>query len=138
MRHRLFWAAGIVLAFALAGKGAVAEPAAPHSPQPPRIHHALFNRRHPNGTAGSQVPIPNAIIGNKRTHVYHLPGDTKNLPSPKNRVYFHSAAEAQAAGYHAAGQRHAGKSRTLTRGRHGHHPPNPTGSQQPAPPSSNH
>ena len=47
------------------------------------------------------------IIGNKNSHVYHLPGDKGALPAPQNRVYFSSAAAAQAAGYHAAGSAHS-------------------------------
>ena len=47
------------------------------------------------------------IIGNKKSHVYHLPGDKGALPSPQNRVYFTSAAAAQAAGYHASGSGHS-------------------------------
>jgi hypothetical protein len=42
------------------------------------------------------------IIGDKKTHVFHMPGD-KNLPMPQNRVYFSSAKAAEAAGYHMAG-----------------------------------
>ena len=45
--------------------------------------------------------------GNKNSHVYHLPGDKGSLPAPQNRVYFSSAAAAQAAGYHAAGNGHS-------------------------------
>ncbi len=43
------------------------------------------------------------VIGNKNSHVYHMSGDAGSLPAPQNRVYFRSAAAAQAAGYHAAG-----------------------------------
>jgi len=43
------------------------------------------------------------IIGNKNTHVFHMAGDRGALPAPQNRVYFPSAAAAQAAGYHVAG-----------------------------------
>ena len=43
------------------------------------------------------------VIGNKNTHVYHLPGDRGALPEMKNRVYFHSAAQAEAAGFHRTG-----------------------------------
>ena len=42
------------------------------------------------------------VIGNVNSHVYHLPGSRGRLPSPANRVYFHSAAEAEAAGYRPA------------------------------------
>jgi len=45
-------------------------------------------------------------VGNKRTHVYHLPGDTGNMPEMKNRVYFRSEGEARRAGYHLAGKPH--------------------------------
>ena len=41
-------------------------------------------------------------IGNKNTHVFHVPGDKGTLPAEKNRVYFKSAAAAKAAGYHQA------------------------------------
>ncbi len=79
-------------------------------------HHSLFPFHHamaPGGQpgmatgngGGAAAPIAGGVIGNKNTHVYHLPGD-KSLPSPKNRVYFASAAAAQAAGYHAAGSAH--------------------------------
>lgn len=42
------------------------------------------------------------IIGNKRSHVYHLPGDGR-LPAEANRMYFQTEAEAQAAGYRKSG-----------------------------------
>lgn len=42
------------------------------------------------------------IIGNLRSHVYHLPGDTR-LPGINNRIYFKSEADAVAAGYHKPG-----------------------------------
>jgi len=51
------------------------------------------------------APLPTAdgqIIGNLRSHVYHLPGDTR-LPAVNNRVYFKSEADAIAAGYHKPG-----------------------------------
>jgi hypothetical protein len=73
------------------------------------MHHSLLPFHHtvtPGG--GSATPIAGGVIGNKNTHVYHLPGD-KSLPSPKNRVYFASAAAAQAAGYHASGSGHGAK-----------------------------
>lgn len=40
-------------------------------------------------------------IGNARTHVYH-DARSANLPSPRNRVYFRSREEAEAAGYRPA------------------------------------
>jgi competence protein ComEC len=39
-----------------------------------------------------------AIIGNKRTHVYHL-ATASHLPKPENQVCFSSRAEAEKAGY---------------------------------------
>lgn len=55
------------------------------------------------GTMGTHSMMGGPIIGNKNTHVYHLAGDRGALPAPQNRIYFSSAAAAQAAGYHAAG-----------------------------------
>ena len=46
------------------------------------------------------------IVGNKRTHVYHLPGTPGALPSAANQVYFTSEAAAMRAGYHRAGAGH--------------------------------
>jgi len=46
------------------------------------------------------------IIGNKKTHVYHMQGDPGALPAPKNRVYFRTEAQAVAAGFHRAGTGH--------------------------------
>ena len=39
-----------------------------------------------------------AYIGNKNTHIYHLP-TAKHLPKPKNRICFASRAQAKRAGY---------------------------------------
>ena len=58
---------------------------------------------HSYRTMGSHAMMSGQIIGNKNSHVFHMPGDKGALPSPQNRVYFPSAAAAQAAGYHAAG-----------------------------------
>jgi hypothetical protein len=117
MRNRMLIAiAGAALCLAVPGRPAGAAPAASSSTQPPpAAHRGLFGFRHRNGAPTTGRPLfAGAIIGNKRTHVYHLPGDKGNLPAAQNRVYFHSAAEAAAAGYHAAGQRGAG----ATTGRH--------------------
>jgi len=56
-----------------------------------------------NPTAGSHETAEGAIIGNKNSLVYHS-ADCPSLPAEKNRVYFESAADAEAAGYrpHAA------------------------------------
>jgi metal binding Ada-like protein len=108
---------GTALALAGHGGGVAAQPAPgqPPASAPPVVHHGLFGRRHSSVTAGSRAPFAGAIIGNKRTHVYHLPGEKGSLPAEKNRVYFHSVAEATAAGYHPAGQH-----RTGSMGRHPH------------------
>jgi competence protein ComEC len=45
-----------------------------------------------------------AIIGNRRTKVYHV-GGRGHLPAPENRVYFRSTREAEEAGYRPAGGR---------------------------------
>ena len=55
------------------------------------------------GSAMGGSMMGGRIIGNKNTHVYHMPGDGGSMPAPPNRVYFSSAAAAQAAGFHAAG-----------------------------------
>jgi hypothetical protein len=96
-------------ALCLAAPGRRAGAASSSTPAPPPAHHGLFNFRHRGGAVAPSRPLfAGAIIGNKRTHVYHLPGDKGNLPAAQNRVYFHSVAEATAAGYHAAGQRGRG------------------------------
>lgn len=69
-----------------------------------------------SASAAAALPIPAAqavaaaplaagqgpIIGNKNSHIYHLPGQGR-LPRESNRVYFQTEAEAQAAGYRKAG-----------------------------------
>lgn len=90
---------GFALAAALAlfvGGAAVAQ--SPMHPMAP--HHGFLPGHHPIGG-----PVLGRIVGNKRTHVYHLPGD-RNLPAPQNRVYFISEAAAVRAGYHRAGAPH--------------------------------
>jgi endonuclease YncB( thermonuclease family)/methylphosphotriester-DNA--protein-cysteine methyltransferase len=47
------------------------------------------------------------IVGNKNSKIFHLPGCSGyDRVSEKNRVYFNSAAEAEAAGYKRAGNCH--------------------------------
>lgn len=55
------------------------------------------------GTKGV-VPeeTPDQIIGNVKSHVYHMP-TCGSLPIEKNRKYFGSMADAEAEGYHACG-----------------------------------
>jgi hypothetical protein len=75
---------------------------APPTNTPPAPGQHPSRHRHTSPTVGSLTPIPGGIVGNKKSHVYHLPGDKGKMPAEKNRVYFHSEAEAQAAGYHVA------------------------------------
>ncbi|KRN39668.1 hypothetical protein IV48_GL000622 [Fructilactobacillus fructivorans] len=42
------------------------------------------------------------IIGNRNSHVYHLPSQNNYQMKSKNAVYFNSVADAQAAGYREA------------------------------------
>ena len=71
---------------------------APTPPSTPPAHHAMRPK-----ASNATVPV-GEVIGNKKTHVFHVAGDHGSLPAPKNRVVFHSTAEAKAAGYHAAGE----------------------------------
>jgi len=74
------------------------------TPPPPK-HHGLLGGmmgRHQHGMMGHPM-LGGRVIGNKNTHVYHLPSDKSPLPEPKNRVYFRSEADAIRAGYHHAG-----------------------------------
>lgn len=100
-------------------------------PPPPPAHHGIFSKLfHPRpkpvqpatgsfGQTGHMMPghsgmmgrpgtggmmgMHGGVVGNKNSHVYHLPGDRGALPAAQNRVYFGSAAAAEAAGYHRAG-----------------------------------
>ncbi len=71
----------------------------PMSGQPGTMGHSMIGSRSMMGGAA----MMGHVVGNKKTHVYHLPGDKGALPAPQNRVYFSSAAAAQAAGYHGVG-----------------------------------
>ena len=128
-----------VSAFAFSGSAAFAQTSAPPpAPQKPGILSRLFHPKpktgvyqsngsamHPMhgqpGMMGSQAmsgsqAMMGHVVGNKKTHVYHLPGDKGALPAPQNRVYFSSAAAAQAAGYHASGSGHAMTHGMMTHG----------------------
>ena len=81
----------------------------PGAPQPaPRMHRGRQIRQN----VGTTVPFPGAIIADKHTKVYHLPGDKGQLPMEKNRVCFRTEAEAQAAGFH---HMRAGHGKTVVR-----------------------
>lgn len=71
--------------------------------QKPGLLHRLFHRNSPM-SGGGMSRMSGNIVGNKKTRVFHLPGDRGQLPEPQNRVYFRTAAQARAAGFHEAGQ----------------------------------
>ena len=112
--HNALKTSAAILALALLGGAVLAQ-----TPPPAPAHQGLFSRLfHPKPKPGvtsnhSVMPghsmMPNhsmmggQFIGNKNSHVFHMPGDKGSLPAPQNRVYFSSAAAAEAAGYHAAG-----------------------------------
>lgn len=52
-----------------------------------------------NNTTGNDVATGEKIIGDSRSHIYHMPGQATYHLNPANAVYFNSEAEAQAAGY---------------------------------------
>lgn len=55
-------------------------------------------------SAGNVVETGTALIGNKKSHIYHRPDCPDYLKiSPANRVEFKSTAEAESAGYRLAG-----------------------------------
>lgn len=76
-------------------------------------HHRMLGHR---PMMGGSTFMSGGIVGNKNTHVYHMSGDKGNMPAANNRVYFHTEAEAQAAGYRAAGSAHGSSS--MAPGRH--------------------
>ena len=58
----------------------------------------------PGMMSGHMMPgMSGGIVGNKNTHVFHMPGDPGALPAPQNRVYFHTMQEAMGRGYRRAG-----------------------------------
>jgi hypothetical protein len=97
----------LVAAAAFAGSMAFAQ--TPSSTAPAKPHHGVlsFLHRPKPGSPSTKAPgkplFAGNIIGNKKTHVYHMPGDRGALPAPQNRVYFRTQAQAIAAGYHRAG-----------------------------------
>lgn len=68
-----------------------------------------------NGTAAQVANSDGAVIGNKNSKVYHLPGCAGyTRVSEKNQVKFLSAADAEKAGYRIAGNCHPGDKETAT------------------------
>ncbi len=88
----------LVLPLVCAALAALSAP--PTLPQSRPGHQVAHRRQAPNLVTHN--PVAGNIIGNKRTHVYHLPGDNGALPAEKNRIYFATEAQAQAAGYRLA------------------------------------
>ncbi len=78
--------------------------------------------RHP--MMGGMTALSGSIIGNKNSLVYHMATD-HNLPAPKNRVYFKTIAQAEAAGYHAAGTPTKTTHAPATRAGRGYKTPSP-------------
>lgn len=97
--------ASVVLILALAGAATTAASAATSSA---KTHTGLFGKllHHKAKPKATTAPAPagaGQIIGDKKSHVYHLPGDKYMLPAQQNRVYFKTEAQAKAAGYRHAG-----------------------------------
>ena len=81
------WKAATIAALSLVvSASAIAGPFTP-PPAPPH-----------SGSVGQQKKplFAGNIIGNKRTHVYHMKGDPGALPAEQNRVYFQTEAQAVA------------------------------------------
>ena len=112
------------------------------TPPPPPAHHSIFSKifhpkpgqpatgsfGHPgttmnghmmpghSGMMGGSSMMHGGVVANKNSHVYHLPGDRGALPAPQNRIYFPTAAAAEAAGYHRAGGAHSTMGRPMMHG----------------------
>ena len=124
MRNVLYLSA-LLAALALSGPATAQAPAS----APPPAHHGILGRifhrpGQPIASGAGVTPISGGIVGNKKSHVYHLPGDKGSLPSAQNRVYFRTEAQAVVAGYHKSGSV-AVKSHTVIGGQR-HKPLTPT------------
>lgn len=99
--HRPLPALCAALSLLVVGSGALAQ----HSGLPGSTRASV-----PHSSGIGRMMAPHGqIVGNKRTKVYHLPGDKGSLPAPKNSVYFRTERDAIAAGYHAAGAPRGGR-----------------------------
>ena len=94
----LIAAVSVNAAFA-ASSTAKAKTKKPHTSMLGKLMHP---KAKPGAPAGAPT-ISGSIIGDKKTHVYHLPSDKYTLPAVQNRVYFKTVAQATAAGYRHAG-----------------------------------
>ncbi len=94
----------IRLGFISGGSSSVSRNTATAKTNPASSKDAAANRQQAAGGAGTNPPAADAIVGNKNSHIYHLPGcpDYEKV-SPKNRVEFQSAKDAEAQGYRLAG-----------------------------------
>lgn len=120
---------------ALAALTVLGASALAQTPPPPPVHHGIFSKLfHPKPKPGQpatgsfgrprgvmpghsgMMPMHGGVIANKNSRVYHLPGDKGALPAPQNRVYFPTAAAAEAAGYHRAGGARSTTSRPKMQG----------------------
>jgi hypothetical protein len=108
-------AASLAIALALISGAVFAAPTstAPAKQKKPSllskiIHHGKGASKGKGATGGKGsmkglMATGGQIIGDKNTKVYHLASDKYALPAEKNRVYFKTVAQAEAAGYHHAG-----------------------------------
>jgi len=100
---RLSLLSTLVLVCPLANSTVVtAQTGAPPPPHQSMMHRMMGHFGH-SGAMGHKALPMGRIIGNKTSHVYHLPGDKGTLPAEKNRVYFRTEKDARAAGYRPAG-----------------------------------
>ncbi|MGO8670764.1 MAG: Ada metal-binding domain-containing protein [Capsulimonadaceae bacterium] len=104
MKALIRFAAAVSAAALIAG-AAVAQ--SPNTGAPGAANHGrlgiLYHRHTDPPQAGNHASVfDGQIIGNKHTHVYHMPGDKTRLPEPQNRVYFRTEAQAIDAGFRRA------------------------------------
>jgi hypothetical protein len=72
-----------------------------HAPEGMNAQNGAAGVAEVNGVNGVNGVVDAPFIGNIHTRIYHE-GRAPNLPDEENRIYFASAAEAEAAGYRAA------------------------------------
>lgn len=112
----------VILALAGAAVQAASSTANTKKPHTSILSRLIHHKTTPGATPAGAPMISGSVIGDKKTHVYHLPGDKYTLPSAKNRVYFKTEAQAKAAGYRHAGSAGStsGKKKTAKPTGHGH------------------
>ncbi len=113
MHRRTLFALSLAASLVLfAGIVRAQAPTAPTTKKPGLLGRILHKGGTPATRPGMMAHVGN-IIGNKNTHVYHMPGDRGQLPAPQNRVYFRTEREAIAAGYRRAGMGHGAPGKRL-------------------------